>query len=195
MRTLALCLFLALPGVAPGQRPPQAPPVDLRRVARAVEEAMKPPQGPPVKPVYDAAFEQALDLGVPLVVFVGNAPHRPIKGCLTCRINYKGEFPADGIVVGVPCQGGLSRIDLKASAEDSDILRAIRDYRCPVPQAVPFQPAPLFIPQFQRPAAGGHLQLGRRRPGRGGEGVRLLLRRLLRRSRQDLSRRARAEGR
>jgi hypothetical protein len=149
MRTLALCLFLALPGVAPGQRPPQAPPVDLRRVARAVEEAMKPPQGPPVKPVYDAAFEQALDLGVPLVVFVGNAPHRPIKGCLTCRINYKGEFPADGIVVGVPCQGGLSRIDLKASAEDSDILRAIRDYRCPVPQAVPFQPAPVFIPQFQ----------------------------------------------
>jgi hypothetical protein len=168
-RSLALLLFLALPGVAPGQRPPQAPPVDLRRVARAVEEAVnaRPPQAPPEavdpfapeqgrnvsdRPVYDRAYEMAMKDGLPLVVFIGEARWRKVPGCLTCRINTSPAFPESAIYALQPRGEGMGGRKLPPAASDDDIAAAFQRLNQAVQQAVAavqvasLQFAPVFPP-------------------------------------------------
>ena len=65
----------------------------------------------PAKPSYAASYQRAVDEAKPLVVFV-RQPATAVPGCITVVVEAFPDVVAPAVVVGVPAESGLKRIDL-----------------------------------------------------------------------------------
>jgi len=114
---LALAGLVAPPGCCcgPGCECTPADHCGCHQYVQAVPDPVPAPMN------YATAYQLALDVDRPLIVFVGLAT-RPVPRCLVC---YVAAFPGTGpgsIVVGVPSVGTLVRGDLPGSASTAEVL-------------------------------------------------------------------------
>ncbi|MGL6096573.1 MAG: hypothetical protein ACRC7O_12350 [Fimbriiglobus sp.] len=119
-RTVFAFLFLALAHAVPVSAADDPAAVRARAaLAIAFADAGAKPL------TYADLHAKAVRDGTPLVVWVGQ-PARPVAGCLTVRNDRFPGADAVAVVVGVPGNGALRRIDLPGTPTEAAIRSAVR---------------------------------------------------------------------
>lgn len=82
---------------------------------------------------YSYFRQQSINTGVPLVVWIGQS-EQFVPDCLTCRVSSFDDGPKIGVVIGIPRDGKLWRVqDIEGSPTITQIQKVIRNQISPKP--------------------------------------------------------------
>lgn len=130
MRSCIVVVLFGLPSIAgePVSTSVQAEMAETHRLRAKAALALAFAQPTCTPSTYAKHYAQALKENRPLVVFVGQ-PTRLVKNTVCLACDSFAELPSPGVVIGLPAEGTLRRVDLPGRPSEEQIREAIAGFR------------------------------------------------------------------